>query len=388
MAGTSTLRLNQHTVLFTGFITLVPGLPIQAQSPVPVERLQRPTASFSSPFSHLSGLRELSDGRLVVVDRIEAEVGLIDLRAGTARQVGRPGSGPGEYTRPFTIYAAPNDSTRVLDLGGRRLLTLDGSGRFHDAILRLPTVRGGFKPPLGIDSQGRVYLDLEGILVTATQAAAERGAAPVYRWSPGGQIDSLTEIRFPPVRAGPGGDYSGPVPPYQPRDAWAVDASGRVAVVRQTPYRVEWIIPGRTGPLMGPVVSAPHIRIGRAEREAYIDQLMQEGGFTVLRDGQGGVVRPPRPNPGDLQWPETLPIFEGPAWISPSGEVWVRRHRAATTRSPLFDLFDGAGRLVRQVELPADRRLVGLGNGTVYAVRVDDDGLQWLERYALAAPRE
>jgi hypothetical protein len=30
--------------------------------------------------------------------------------------------------------------------------------------------------------------------------------------------------------------------------------------------------------------------------------------------------------------------------------------------------------------------LVGLGRGTAYAVRVDEDGLQWLERYTVRLP--
>lgn len=77
----------------------------------------------------------------------------------------------------------------------------------------------------------------------------------------------------------------------------------------------------------------------------------------------------------------------GPAWITPSGEAWVRRHRPAAAAEVRYDLFDGAGRLVHQVELPAGRRLVGLGTGTVYTVREDEDGLQWLERYQFP-PRE
>lgn len=356
-----------------------------AQS-LPLTRLDRPNATFATPFSHLVGLRELADGRLIVADRIEAEVRLIDLRTGSSRVLGRQGSGPGEYTRPFALYPGRGDTTLVLDLSGRRLLRVGPDGRFSDAVTRLPTVRGGFKPPQGVDTEGRVYLDLEGILVTATMAAAERGAAPIYRWTPGGQVDSIGELRFPPVRTG-GGDLSGPVPPYQPRDAWAVDQAGRVVIVRQSPYRVEWILPNRPTPIIGPSIPTEAVRVGRAEQEVYLDQLMRESGFTVMRDGQGGVVRPPRPNPADLAWPQTMPTFEGPAWITPSGEAWVRRHRPAAAAEVRYDLFDGAGRLVHQVELPAGRRLVGLGTGTVYTVREDEDGLQWLERYQFP-PRE
>ena len=48
---------------------------------------------------------------------------------------------------------------------------------------------------------------------------------------------------------------------------------------------------------------------------------------------------------------------------------------------PSYDVFDGAGTLVRQVTLRPRSRVVGFGNGTVYLVRLDEDDLQYLERY-------
>jgi hypothetical protein len=39
--------------------------------------------------------------------------------------------------------------------------------------------------------------------------------------------------------------------------------------------------------------------------------------------------------------------------------------------------------VVGRVALPADTRLVGFGNGTVYLARSDEDDLQYLQRYRL-----
>jgi hypothetical protein len=47
----------------------------------------------------------------------------------------------------------------------------------------------------------------------------------------------------------------------------------------------------------------------------------------------------------------------------------------------LWDIVDARGQRIRQIVLPEGRRLVGLGNGTVYTVRRDADDLEWLERY-------
>jgi hypothetical protein len=49
---------------------------------------------------------------------------------------------------------------------------------------------------------------------------------------------------------------------------------------------------------------------------------------------------------------------------------------------PVYDVFGVDGRLVRRVSFPAKTKLVGFGQGTVYAVRTDEDDLQYLERYA------
>jgi hypothetical protein len=51
------------------------------------------------------------------------------------------------------------------------------------------------------------------------------------------------------------------------------------------------------------------------------------------------------------------------------------------TRLRVYDVFDGTGKLARHVMLPDDTRLVGFGKNSVYLVRIDDDDLQWLERY-------
>jgi hypothetical protein len=63
--------------------------------------------------------------------------------------------------------------------------------------------------------------------------------------------------------------------------------------------------------------------------------------------------------------------------------IWVNRTRAANDDTPDFDVIDPTGKVAMRVQLPAKTRLVGLGNGTVYATRTDEDDLQYLQRYRL-----
>jgi hypothetical protein len=65
---------------------------------------------------------------------------------------------------------------------------------------------------------------------------------------------------------------------------------------------------------------------------------------------------------------------------SPFGELWVERSQPAKAPE-LVDVFDPAGRLARQVRLPAGSRLVAVGIKGLYVARTDEDGLWYLQRF-------
>jgi hypothetical protein len=67
--------------------------------------------------------------------------------------------------------------------------------------------------------------------------------------------------------------------------------------------------------------------------------------------------------------------------MAPEGQLWLQRSNPTQDSTAVYDVFDTTGRQAAQVTLPRGRRLVGLGQGTLYATRTDADGLQWLERY-------
>jgi hypothetical protein len=66
--------------------------------------------------------------------------------------------------------------------------------------------------------------------------------------------------------------------------------------------------------------------------------------------------------------------------VDPLGHVWVERYVAAGER-PVVDVFDGSAERVGVVTIPVDCSVGGFGDGTVYLIRRDDLGFQWLERY-------
>jgi hypothetical protein len=178
------------------------------------------------------------------------------------------------------------------------------------------------------------------------------------------------------------------------QDVWTVAPDGRVARVVPSPYRVEWY---RDDALTarGPVVDFEPVPVARADRDAYwAARATQSPGRAAITGppgrGSAGAEAPRRSSqPGaitEADFPNVKPPFIEEyagtvARVSPEGELWVARAAASGDPVSVIDVFDAAGRRVRVVTLPPHRSLLGFGRGVVYTLRVDSDGLQWLERY-------
>lgn len=369
----------------------VPSLP--AQQPTP---LGRPVAEFEEPFSRVSGMRELSDGRVIVSDQRDKVVQLIDLQRQTARRIGREGSGPGEYAMPTTLFPLPNDQTLLVDLMNRRFLMIRPDGTPGESV-GPPTLNtggpvqiGGLVNPRGVDAQGRLYFQEMGFRMD--------GPAPdsvaVLRWTPGQtRVDTAAWVKGPPTTmtttpAGSGGGGGGmrftmgTSLVWAPQESWAVAGHGRVARVQPDPYRVVWYDASRRA-TAGPAVPYSPIRVTEADKRAYIEQQAANPPTMVMIGGGGGtsVQRPQLPEP---TFAETKPAFTGNTAVmaSPEGEVWVLRTRAANDQTPVYDVFDASGRLVRKISLARGSRVVGFGRNSLYVVRTDEDDLEYLQKFA------
>jgi hypothetical protein len=92
-----------------GVLALVAAGPLSAQDDVARKNLARAEALFSEPFSRIAGLRELADGRVMISDRLEQAVRIIDFANSEVVEVGHVGQGPGEYRMPGDLLALPGD---------------------------------------------------------------------------------------------------------------------------------------------------------------------------------------------------------------------------------------------------------------------------------------
>jgi hypothetical protein len=371
--------------LAAAIIAAVPAV-AAAQSPT-LTQLGKPQVQFANGFSNIGFVRELPDGRVLVIDSKERQLLIVD-SSGKQTQVGRSGRGPGEYLAPIGLYGLPGDSTLVYDILNSRLLLLDARGA-PVGIDRIFVLDGTAERPLRQqgpqfgDRLGRLYA--RGYAPSAPQTAED--SAPIVRYDRRSRrADTLAFLRIPvPIAIttlsmdGSTGK-SRSVNPFTPRDAWAAGHDGRIAIVHTSPYRVEWIRADGSR-VMGPVISHDRVPVGAADKAFVTSPQNQKraGG-----SGPGSEGLPDRmPAPQFTSWPEFKPPFqaEPPPRLAPDGRLWVERSRAFTDSVRTFDVFDERGVLAERVALPRGLKLVGFGPSAIYLVRTDSDDLEHLERY-------
>jgi hypothetical protein len=343
-------------------------------------------------FTWIVGVKELTDGRVVVVDMAERFVYLLDSTLTGRVVLGRHGQGPGEYLLPSELLEFEGDSVGVIDFARGRALVIEPDGTL-----------GGFLPPrsdfvvapgVQTDALGRFYFRGEPVVRNSDGTVDLLDEAPIERMPrEGGILETIARVpvSHPPGRRAQlvGGrvvftNPQGAGQPFTPTPDWVVLRDGTVAIVHIDPYRVEFV--GRDGALMGPTLPHQAVPVSEAHEVEWCEQARPVMSIT-RRAGEPEPVYSvaPRENPcpRSLEWPDVLPPFlPGAAVRGPADRVWVRVTTLAG-EGPTYDVIDSTGQLVSRVILPVGARLVGFGPDVVYTVEKGEFDLEWLYRMDL-----
>ena len=396
-------------------LAAIPAIATAQQAP---RALPAPDATFEEPFSQVTGLRELSNGRVLVADARDKTFQLLDLSAGSATAIGREGNGPGEYALPFRVLRARGDTTFLFDVGNTRYLVIGADGkpvgefRQEEEVTPRrdgpagaaggPVIRGGLVTPRTSDGMGRIYYEGQSFTPGPDGRPIQADSVPLLRYDrTAKRSDTLAYIRVPKNNiqtSGSAGNVSmrvtGPNP-LSPRDEWSVFPDGKVAIVRAPEYRVDWVMPDLSR-VIGKPIAFPALRMTGADRKEEEDLRNRNRSnalmMTMRADGNGPPQRSVQMGGGANQpplepltdWPEVKPPFRaGPAsvWARPNGELWVWRTEAAGAKGRLYDVINAQGVVTHQVRFPDRVVLVGFGNGTVYTTKADEDDLLYLQRH-------
>lgn len=355
----------------------------------------KPLAALEEPFTQISGVRELPGNKVIVIDAAEKTVQLADLASGKLTKVGRNGGGPGEYQLPVAIFGAPGNLTWISDPQLGKVHVVSPDGKITSTLL----TPGGDGPgglifPRAVDASGRLYFQSLGFVMGAG-ATEPPDTIPVVRWDPKAKrVDTVAYVpngMISTIRnSGGSSNMVMRRPIYAKADVWTVLPDGRVAIVRAEPYRVD-VAAGPNRVTKGTPVTYTPVKIGSAERDAYRKSLKSGGqGTAIVRTFGGSAPSNARPitsaGPADIKdedFPPVMPAFSGAVRVTPEGEIWIPRNRAANDHVPTYDIFDGTGRLVGKVTLKDNSSVVGFGPGTVYVARQDpEDDFRYLEKYS------
>ncbi|MEX2182429.1 MAG: hypothetical protein WD771_10335 [Gemmatimonadaceae bacterium] len=337
-------------------------------------KLPPPSDSLSHGFTRITAVRELADGRVLVLDARDRALFLADLSADAVQTVGRTGSGPAEYRRPLRLVPLAGDSTLLVDEGNQRWLMLAGP---HIAVTVPPSDSVLALTGLRVFAVGHPDQFLGVVLVDRERLTGDRQRnrlAVVRVQRRALSVDTVAALKGVEVHVRTEGTAQARgihvlEVMYSVAEQALLFADGWIALARQNPYRVDWLTPDG-GLLRGPNLPWSSPTIGASEIEWFRKRMERRLGRPI-----------PAPLEG-LAFATVVPPFrENGLNALPSGHLLIARSEWSGLRGTEYDVVNRRGRLVARMSLPSNVRIVDVGAQHVFSVAVDDDGIETLRRH-------
>jgi hypothetical protein len=405
------------------------------QPGIPIVSVTAPVARTTATFGAILGVRELSDGRVLVNDAGRHQLEIFDpsLATPTVALDSTPGGSNSYGTRPGQIVHYVGDSTIMMRGFGEPVVLLDPAGRVSRAIA-LPEYEDGATPfpvpfvaPQAADPQGRLYTrggtmvrGENGVGVSADSVLILRANLDTRKVDAVGTLHTaVLKNRSDPPENG-NRVVTTIVQPVPTEDSWAVLSDGTLAFVRGRDYHVDWVLPD------GATKSTDKLpfdwrRLTEDEKQKLADsaKVVWDSLMTIRNrrvntpargevggDGatpgrgrsSGGVD--PTGQAGSIQRMISVPLSEIPDYYPPihrnaampdlDGNLWVLTTTTAQSQHGelVYDVLNPARGLYQRVRMPIGRSIAGFGRGgVVYLQSGDRAGGFTLERVKVEPPK-
>jgi hypothetical protein len=279
-----------------------------------------------------------TDGNTYLLDNSMSRVQVFSPDGQWLRSLGREGDGPGEFRRAERFALLPGGDIGALQPMSAKLVGIAPDGTpAPDVALRGSE---GIKLIGQFDAaKDRVIADLTETIRLADETHVQETLATYDR-----QGKPLSEILERTVKQSDQGRATDPDGNGSFGDCWAAGDDGRVFVARRPhEYRIEvFDLDGRPLQIIQRKYDPVKLSDGKlAEERERIDRLQR------MTQGSG-IHFELDPYERDIT----------ALYPRPNGELWVSTSRGALEQADgtigVFDVFDAAGRYIRQVSLPAD----------------------------------
>ncbi|MFQ5571044.1 MAG: 6-bladed beta-propeller [Rhodothermales bacterium] len=327
-------------------------------------------------FAAITGVRQLSDGRIVVAEGRASELRFYDHTGSYLSSVGRKGQGPGEFEYISFLGVSEGD-TLVAGDAAYRISVYDAEGRYVRTSQIAPTADE--HNPIATALLGRDHL----ITLSGTLG---------FGWNDTGRVLSDTMRYYIHTTQGA---YRTRLRLLPARQRWGLKAEGIVSF----PY-----LPLTTGPSVA--TSSEHVYLGTGRR-AEIEEYDQEGQLVrilrwnvadkavdgPMRDqyGQDLLADYPPGHERRARWeaflseapfPERLPVYQS-LLVDAEEHLWVEAYRPAWDHDPRWYVFNREGQWMGVVETPASFQPFEIGTDYLLGIHRDEHGIQRVHHYAL-----
>jgi hypothetical protein len=290
-----------------------------------------------TPYGEVAEAVWLGNQRWAVFARAEETVSIADFDRKAARRVGSDA----QLRNPSSIFFA-EDTLYIGDWGLRRLSLWSPSGRLARTIPAPAATRGTL--PQARDSTGRYYLDLYP--PPGPDGSGNRDSAALVRSNSDlTRVDTIARLApfdIAEVIGEAGRRFERRV--FSGTDQWGVLPDGSVWVARVYDNRVDWRSPDGQW-VKGEPLPDRVLEVTRYDRELFLRRFPPE----LRRTAQ------------ELPFAALKPPFEA-GMTAPSGEVWLEKSRAPADSTRRYHVVDRNGRLLREVRLRGQGRIVALGS--------------------------
>lgn len=323
----------------------------ESEPPAPTLVLAAGGDTVSTNFAAVTDAVWLGGDRWAVMAPSNEAVGIADFSSHRYRPLG--GNRSRELRNPATIFRA-GDTLYVGDWGLRRTSFWTLDGRPVGSVPSTDAVRGTL--PRARDSAGRFYLDI--FPKAGPDGSGNRDSVAIVRtdlrFTRADTVAQLAPLDIAEVTGDAGRRFERRV--FGGVDEWGVLPDGSLWLARVYENRVDWRSPDGEW-IRGQPLPDRVLEVTRYDRELFIRGFPPE-----LR----GTAQ-------ELPFAPLKPPFES-GLTSATGEVWLEKSRAAADSARAYHVVDRGGRLMREVRLPGQGRILGVGADAALVAESTNDG--------------
>ena len=382
----------------------------------PERTLGAPTVVGAEPFRDIAAVRELSDGRLLVVERGPMNPMIRSMMAGFARAAGRGGRGSTadsianqpdgpparmiifdakltiiqpigqvgaglrEIQQPQGLVSAIADTTLLLDIGRSDLLVIDPGGKFVGSKTVPPGI-GAMLAANGVavDRSGRLLFQPREQVSRNTPAGMEVGspdsAAIMALDFKTGATVPVAHVRVAGNTALMEADSARPgtmtmhmkTVPFPVIDDWVLMPDGTLAIIRGADLHIDWFAPDGKKRSTLPIAYAREA-VTDSDKVKFRNQMHLSDSLPML----------PRNMSMAPVEPDSFPKFKPPfsvrgAKAASDGTIWLPSRIISPAAPEGYAVIGPNGQVREIVHLANGQRLLGFGKGVIY-VQVGEGG--------------